>query len=82
MDVVQQLGEAVEDMTSTLQPSTASGAQTSTIVIDFKVVLNGAFGTPFVERPIDFDRALAAYPAAPEQIQEPSWNVGGTPLGI
>jgi hypothetical protein len=65
-----------------LQPSTASGAQTSTIIIDFEVVLNGAFGTPFLEKPIDFDRALAAYPAESEQIEEPDWAVGNTPLGI
>lgn len=84
MTHVQHNGEAVEAMkTSTLEPSTTSGAQTSTIVIDFKkVVLNGAFGSPLMETPIDFDRGLAAYPAATKRVEEPDWNVGSTPLGI
>lgn len=43
---------------------------------------NGTFGEPLVEEPIDFDLALAAYPAEAAPLEEPDWPLGGTPVGI
>lgn len=43
---------------------------------------NGTFGAPMVEEPIDFDAALAVYPADNALLEEPDWPLGGTPVGI
>lgn len=45
-------------------------------------MLNGTYGEPMVEEPIDFASALELYPTEPELVEEPDWPLGGTPLGI